>query len=280
MAPLDPAAFKTFEREGWEHVARPYHDAFVPLTRQSIPALLDAAEVEHGVRVLDVASGPGEVAAAAAERGAKVIGVDFAASMVEQASRLHPTIEFRAGDAEALPFDPETFEAVVINFGMLHFADPARAIAEANRVLVPGGRLAFTVWAPPERAAGFAIVQNAIERHGRLDVPLPEGPPFFRFADRVECERTLVQSGFRGVRMHELPLVWKLSRPEALFDAFWEGGVRTRGLLLAQAPEALTAIRAGIRDAVLAHMTEAVRSDPAGEAELPMPAVMTWAVKH
>jgi SAM-dependent methyltransferase len=273
----DTAAFKTFEREGWEHVARPYQDAFVPLTRQSIPALLDAAEVELGVKTLDVACGPGEVAAAAAEHGARVIGVDFAASMVEQAARLHPTIEFRAGDAEALPFEPESFEAVVINFGMLHFADPDRAIAEAHRVLIKGGRLAFTVWAPPERAVGFAIVNRAVERHGRLDVPLPEGPPFFRFADRVECERTMIEAGFRGVRLRELPLLWRLPSPEALFDAFWEGGVRTRGLLMAQSEPALAAIRTGIRDGVLAHMAA---EGKAGEPiELPMPAVMTWGVK-
>ncbi|MBI3540157.1 MAG: methyltransferase domain-containing protein, partial [Candidatus Eisenbacteria bacterium] len=258
----------------------PYHDAFAPLTRQSIAALLDAAEVEHGVKTLDVACGPGDVAAGAAERGAKVAGIDFAPAMVDQASRLHPGIEFRAGDAEALPFEPGSFEAVVINFGVLHFADPDRAIAEAHRVLEKGGRLAFTVWAPPERAPGFAIVLNAIERHGRMDVGLPEGPPFFRFADRVECERTLIGVGFRGVRMHELPLLWRLPGADALFDAFWEGGVRTRGLLRAQTPGALAAIRIAIREGVAAHLAaHGATASNGGDIELPMPAVMTWGVK-
>lgn len=276
--PIDTGAFKTFEHDGWEKVAVPYRDAFASLTRQSIPAMLEAAEIEHGVRTLDIACGPGEGTAAAAELGARVVGVDFAASMVEQAKSLHPELEFRHGDAEALPFDAGSFDAVIINFGMLHFADPDRAIAEAYRVLVTGGRLAFTVWAPPERAEGFAIVLRAIEAHGNMDVPLPPGPPFFRFAERVESERTLVDAGFRGVRMRELPLLWKLPNSDALFEAFWEGGVRTRGLLKGQTPEALEAIRASIREAVTARMA-AASADPNAPIELPMPAVMTWSVR-
>lgn len=272
----DPTAehadFRTFEHEGWEVVARPYRDAFGALTAQTVAAMLEAAEVEPGTRVLDVACGPGDLAAEASERGADVIGVDFAEAMVEQAKQVHPGIEFRLGDAEKLPFEPQRFDAVTINFGMLHFAAPLRAIAEAHRVLVPGGRLVFTAWSPPERSEGLAIVMGAIEKHGRMDVPLPEGPPFFRFADRLEVERALIDAGFRGVNMRELPLVWKLAAPEAPYDAFWEGGVRTRGLLMAQTPEARAAIRAAIAAAV---------REKAGEKpiELGMPAVMTAAVR-
>src|SRR5262245_10318660 len=150
-----PDAFKAFEHEGWERVAHPYRDAFSSLTMQSIEPLLDAVAAGPGVRVLDVACGPGDAAAAAAGRGAVATGVDFAAAMVAQAARLHPDIVFRDGDAEALPFAEGRFDAVFINFGVLHFAQPDRAIAEAHRILAPGGRFAFTVWAPPEKCAAF-----------------------------------------------------------------------------------------------------------------------------
>jgi ubiquinone/menaquinone biosynthesis C-methylase UbiE len=266
------ADFKTFEHEGWEIVARPYRDAFGTLTAQTIPAMLEAAEVDFGTRLLDVATGPGDLAAEAAERGAEVIGVDFAEAMVGQAKEAHPGVEYRVGDAEALPFEAGRFDAVTINFGMLHFAAPLRAIAEAHRVLVPGGRLVFTAWSPPERSEGLAIVMGSIEKHGRTDVPLPEGPPFFRFAERLEVERALIDAGFRGVNMRELPLLWKLAAAEAPYDAFWEGGVRTRGLLMAQTPEARTTIRA----AIAALVREKAGNGP---IELPMPAVMTAAVR-
>jgi SAM-dependent methyltransferase len=265
-------AFKAFEHEGWERVALPYRDAFSSLTTQAIPSLFGAVGAGPGVRLLDVACGPGDAAAAAASRRADATGVDFSAAMVTLAARLHPGIAFRVGDAEALPFPDAAFDAVVINFGMLHFADPDRALAEAHRVLEPGGRLAFTVWAPPERAVGFAIVLKAIETHGLMDVPLPEGPPFFRFADPDESRRTLAAVGFKRPEVRELPLRWRLPAPEALLDAFLEGGVRTRGLLRAQTPAALTAIREAIRVAAQRHAH-------VGGVELPMPAVMSAAEK-
>jgi SAM-dependent methyltransferase len=270
--PEDADAFKRFEREGWEHVALPYRDAFSSLTTQAVASLLDAVNAGPGTRLLDVASGPGDAAAAAVARGARATGVDFAAAMVAQASRLHPAIEFRPGDAEALPFPDASFDGVIINFGMLHFADPDRALAEANRVLGPGGRLAFTVWAPPERAIGFGIVLQAIEAHGRMDVALPEGPPFFRFADPEESRRSLAAAGFPRPEIRELPLRWRLPTADALLDAFWEGGVRTRGVLRAQTPAALAAIRE-------AAVTSASRHAHVGGVELPMPAVMSAAEK-
>jgi SAM-dependent methyltransferase len=66
-----------------------------------------------------------------------------------------------------LPFPDESFGAVGISFGMLHFPHPERALAEAFCVLQPGGRIAFTVWATPDKAVGFAMVLKAIEAHGR-----------------------------------------------------------------------------------------------------------------
>jgi len=243
-------AFHTFEQIGWQRAAERYGDAFGGVTRQTIPSLLQAAGVKAGTRLLDVASGPGYVAAAAAAAGATAVGVDFSSQMVALAARLNPGIRFEEGDAESLAFPDGSFDAVAINFGVLHLARPDVALAEARRVLVAGGRCALTVWAKPEVSVGFGIVLRAIETHGRMDVPLPEGPPFFRFSDPDEAARSLVAAGFAEPRVEQIPLVWRLDSAAALYDAFVEGAVRTAALLKAQTPAALAAIRRAIADGV------------------------------
>ncbi|HET9834389.1 MAG TPA: methyltransferase domain-containing protein [Vicinamibacterales bacterium] len=260
--------FHDFEHDGWERAADHYGDAFGSLTSQTIPALLRAAAVEPNMRVLDVASGPGYVAAEAAALGAHPVGVDFATEMVTLASRRYPSLTFKQGDAEALPFADASFDAVAINFGVLHLARPDTALAEAHRVLRPGGRCAFTVWASPDLSVGFGIVLKAIETHGRMDVPLPPGPPFFRFSDAGESSRSMSAVGFAAPDVKMVPLVWRLRSGEALCDAFLQGAVRTAALLRAQTPEAMAKIRHAI-------VERAEKYQKGDHIELPMAAVLT-----
>ncbi len=269
----DAKAFHDFEHDGWERAAAHYGGAFGGLTAKAAGPLLDAAAVSAGTRVLDVASGPGYVAGEAAARGAGVIGVDFAAAMVIEARRRHPAIAFREGDAEALPFEDSSFDAVVMNFGMLHLARPDTAIAEARRVLRPGGRYAFTVWAPPEKAVAFRMILRAIEELGNPHVPLPEGPPFFRFSDPDATRVTLEQAGFADVEAGELPLTWHLTSANAVFDALSRGGVRTAAVLRAQTPEAFAAIGDAVRRGVDAYAVD-------GGFAVPMPAVLASATRR
>ncbi len=270
--PLDTEAFRDFEHAGWETVARQYHHHFARLTTQATGPLLEAVGAGEGMRVLDVATGPGYAAVAASLRGADAVGVDFSAAQVALAREQYPTLEFHQGDTEALPFPDESFDAVVSNFGMLHFARPERALAEANRVLRTGGRVAFTVWAKPEEAKAFGIVLGAIETLGDMNVPLPPGPPFFRFSDADECRRVLVEAGFAAPEIAQVPQVWTLPAPEALFDAIYEGGVRVRAILRAQTAEALDAIRTAVCD-------DAKTFERDGVTEIPMPAVLASAAK-
>jgi SAM-dependent methyltransferase len=116
--------------------------------------------------------------------------------MVELATRLNLGLTFKAGSAEDLPFADGTFDAVGCNFGMHHFPHPEKALAEASasRILRPGGRIAFTVWASRDKAIALGMVLKAIEACGETDFGLPEGPPFFRFSDRGECTRVLLEA--------------------------------------------------------------------------------------
>jgi ubiquinone/menaquinone biosynthesis C-methylase UbiE len=273
ITPMDGTrAFHDFEQAGWENVAEEYDRRFGELTAQSIVPLLDAAGVAPGVRLLDVACGPGYVAAAAARRHSSVIGIDFSSAMVTLASRQNPDADFRLGDAESLDFPDHSFDAVVMNFGMLHLANPESAISEAFRVLCPGGRYAFTVWDIPERTSGFGIILQAIQRYGNMDVPLPAGPPFFRFSDSDESKRTLTAAGFVNAQTLMVPQIWKLETGDQLLSTFRQAAVRTAALLNAQTAASLE----NIRQEVIAKAEKFRRGDT---IDLPMPAILTSALR-
>jgi len=271
IEPIDTVGFRAFEWAGWQRAAEHYPNAFGPLTLQAA-SILDAVQVTSRVRLLDVATGPGYLAAAAAEQGALVHGVDFSPAMVAEAERRHPALTFTEGDAEHLPFPDRTFDAVVMNFGLLHLAQPEMALAEAHRVLRPNGRYALTVWAAPEQAVGFGVVMRAIEAHGTLDVGLPAGPPFFRFSDPAECRRCLLDAGFVQPEVRELPLVWRVTSPSVVFDAVSRGGVRTAAVIRAQTSEA--------RDRIRRAVIESLQPYAQGSAfAIPMPAILASATK-
>ena len=263
---MDTAGFRDFEHAGWEKLPQRYHDAFSTLTTQAIEPLLDAVSVRRATRLLDVATGPGYVAGAAAQRGAEVTGVDFSVAMVAEAKRRYPRVEFREGDAEDLPFAEGSFDAVTMAFGLLHLARPEAGLREACRVLRPGGRFAFTVWAKPEEARGFGIVLGAIRKHGNPDAPIPSGPPFFRFSDESESRRALLEAGFAAPQFRKIPQTWRFDSPQDLWAFMYGSTVRTGALLRAQTPQALEAIRAEVV--------------AAAAKEIPMPAVLASATKE
>lgn len=231
---------KTFREEelaGWDAKAATYGGYAGRVTVQVAPHVLDAAGVGASTALLDIASGPGYVAAAGAARGARVIGVDFAPSMVAEARRLHPAIDFRPGDAEALDFPAGAFDAVTCAFGIGHFAQPDKAIAEALRVLRSGGRYAFTWWCANDRHEFNRHVLGTIATLGDLNVPMPEAPPFARFSEPAECRRSLEAAGFGDVRVGERALVYEITSPRDVLDFISKSAVRTAMLLERQAPE-------------------------------------------
>src|SRR5262249_18072716 len=149
MAGMNPSydTFEVLEREGWRRIADKYEEAWSKLTRLFIPALLDVASLKPRERLRDVGWGAGLVSAAAGQRGAAVKGIDFCEPMIRKARQRYPEIDFRQGDAQALEFADQSFDIVTMSFGLMHLPQPDAGVREARRVLRPGGRFVFTIWA-------------------------------------------------------------------------------------------------------------------------------------
>jgi len=245
--------FKNFEHTGWERVADKYDEAWTSLTTQFAQPLLAAVGMKPGMRLLDLACGPGNITAAARRLGAIPVGVDFSRNMILRARKKNPGIEFVEGDAERLEFKFESFDGVVMNFGVLHLAHPEKAFAEVRRVLRRGGRFGFSIWAKPDENPGARIVAEAVETHANTTTDLPpEGPPRFRFSDADECWRALQAAGFSVLSMtfDTVRVNWKVPTTRFLFDAELHAGVRTAAVLARYSPEQLAAIRSAVEQSV------------------------------
>ncbi len=148
--------------------AEAYEGLHVPaLFGQWAPRVLDAARLEPGQRLLDVACGTGVLAREAAARlggTGFVAGVDPGPGMLAVAARLAPGVEWRAGMAESLPYPDAAFDAVVSQFGLMFFNDRRGALREMLRVLRPGGRLAVAVWDSLENSAAYPEEVELLER--------------------------------------------------------------------------------------------------------------------
>ncbi|GAA2374527.1 class I SAM-dependent methyltransferase [Dactylosporangium salmoneum] len=142
--------FDEHERSRWTGRAAAYQRSFAALCAYPAEALLDAAGVEGGHRMLDAGTGPGTVAALARARGAAVVAVDAEPSMVDTARLRVPDAEVHQAMLPHLPFTDGCFDAAVANFVINHVGDPAAAVAELCRVVRPGGRVAVTVWPHPQ----------------------------------------------------------------------------------------------------------------------------------
>lgn len=247
--------FARFERESWERVAPHYEATWSGLTRPFIAPLLEATRVTKGTRLLDLACGPGYVAEAARARGAEPLGVDFTPEMVRLAQQRNPEIEFRHGDAQALEFEDGAFDAVAMNFGVLHLPDPEAAFSEACRVLRSRGRYGFTLWAPPEESPGARLMEEAIEAHADTDVDVPEGPDFFGYGDPDESRRVLGRLGFdpASLTFQTVTVEWYVPTASFVFEAERDFGVRTGALLAVQTPAVLASIQAQIEKSVQAY---------------------------
>ena len=189
--------------------------------------MVRASAVGPGKRLLDLGAGDGNVALAAARAGADVVAVDLAPALVAQGrSRSEArglSVDWRVGDAHALPLDDSCFDCVASNFGVIHARDSRRAVDEIDRVLRPGGSVLVTAWASAGVIGRILRLAADVERRGPADAR----PERWGRYEGVQ----LAFSRFPGFEVHDMALRWEF----ASADRIWEELVAPPGPLAAAA---------------------------------------------
>jgi ubiquinone/menaquinone biosynthesis C-methylase UbiE len=201
--------------------------------------LCEFVPVHAGDRVLDVATGAGNTALAAARRGCEVTGVDFVEALLERgreraaAERLH--VDFQFGETEELPFPDGSFDVVLSTFGSMFAPRPVRAAAEMARVCRPGGKIGMTAWTP-DGLIGQTFALNA------KYAPLPPGiePPVLWGVEEKATQR--FEPYTREIRLRRQQARFRGKSPEQWLEFMkkWFGPtIRTFGQLPPEKQEAL-----------------------------------------
>lgn len=158
-------------------------------------------------RVLDLATGTGDLAAALARPGRTVIGADFCLDMLARARQKESGRSLSAGDALALPFPDEAFDAVTIAFGVRNFADLETGLAEMRRVLRPGGLLLILEFSQPTGAAGAAYriyADRVLPRVGGFFSGSPEAYRYLHRSTRAWPGREALSGVLRDAGFEEV----------------------------------------------------------------------------
>jgi ubiquinone/menaquinone biosynthesis C-methylase UbiE len=178
--------------------------------------LVEALDPQPGETILELAAGVGDTGLAAASRlgdSGRLISTDFSAQMVEAARRRAEelgvsNVEFRTMDAERMDLPDDGVDGVVCRWGYMLMGDPLAALRETKRVLRPGGRVAFSVWADPASNPWASVPAQALLEHTGATPPDPHAPGIFAMAREDRTRELVAEAGLEPKRMEHVEMEW------------------------------------------------------------------------
>lgn len=252
----------------YDAVAETYDRVHAPRFSEPGRDLVAAAGVGAGERVLDVGAGTGVVAEAVEAAGARAVGIDRSLAMLAAGRAHRPELSLVAAEAIDLPFRDRSFDAILGNFVLAHFAKADTALFDLRRVLKPEGRIGFTSWSDTKDAyqgAWLELVEGVVPRDMLAPAYAAAAPGHERFKRPDAVEEALREAGFRNIRTERKRYQWTYARDDLveglgtwtvgrfvrnmLGEPGWASLMeRTRGAFAERFPDPLT----DFRDVILA----------------------------
>jgi len=255
MSAPDPAKIQKFrehlhqEWTGDRTVAawRKWHAQIATFTHGATEAIIEAAHLRPGMRVLDLASGVGDPALSIAKEVApsgRVTATDLGPGMMSLAEELArkkglTNIDFREANAESLPFADKSYDVLTCRFGVMFFPDLPKALCECFRVLKPLGRAVFVAWGKKGQPF-FTTTAGIVLKHVPVPPPPPDpdAPSLFMFGDRDRLRRALEAAGFSNVHEEDRIVAGRwASSVEEYWEQFTEVAAPFRPLIDQLTPE-------------------------------------------
>jgi len=217
MSSTESVAIKQREHDNWMSVAEGWHRRDELLRKGAAPVsewMLARAGIAEGHQVLDIASGTGEPAISAArlvgDKG-RVTGTDlveemlvFARKKAQQAGLAN--IEFNCSDGEALQYDPESFDAVTIRWGLMFMPEPEVCLSAVYKLMKQGGRISIACWSDPDKNPFISLLTKTLGKYMDLPKPAPGSPGIFAFADPERLRDVIQVAGFRDIELQEMEI--------------------------------------------------------------------------
>ncbi|MGH7617327.1 MAG: class I SAM-dependent methyltransferase [Gemmatimonadaceae bacterium] len=209
-------------RQDWESQAGNWYHERESLLAASRPIhewLVDRVEARDGHHVLEIAAGPGDTGFLAARRlgAGRLVSTDLAQSMVDAARKRAAELgirnaDFRALDAQAMDVQDASFDGVICRWGLMLMPDPAAALRECRRVLVPGGRFVFAVFTGPEENAFASLPARVLIEAGHLPTPAAGWRPgILALGDRARLDELVGGAGFSRTTIELVDMAWRFA---------------------------------------------------------------------
>ncbi len=264
---MESDEFRKTSKNVWDKMAQGWDVNREYMWETSKPVgewMVEKLSPSKGQTLLELAAGVGDTGFVAAKLigdEGRLISTDFSPAMVDGARRRADELgianaEFYVMDAEKMDLETESIDGVLCRWGYMLMGDPGEALKETRRVLKPGGRLCFSVFAGPELNPWAALPARALIEGGFMEAPAPGTPGIFALGDKERLSNMLIAAGFDDHLIEEVPITWR----HGDFEDYWRFLTEVAGAIAALieslSQDEQVAAKEAMQSAVVDYQTE------------------------